>query len=92
VKKNFGPWLFYHPAVQNQRGVKKRGAVIIPAATVASGRKKSQIYMIKLAQKMRSSKLHCEDVVSGDENTTSRLKFKNSVRKGDLNKKINMMR
>jgi hypothetical protein len=37
---------------------------------------------------MRSGKLHSEDVVSGDENTTSRLKFKNTVRKRDLNKEL----
>jgi hypothetical protein len=46
------------------------GAVILPAATVAGGRKNALIYIIKRAKKMCSGKMHSEDVVLGEEHIT----------------------
>jgi hypothetical protein len=45
------------------------GAVILPAATVISGRKNTQIYIIKRAKKMCSGKCNSQDLVIGEEHT-----------------------
>jgi hypothetical protein len=60
-----------------QQGVKMRGAVILPAATVGGGRKNKQIYIIKQAKKRCSGKCNSQDLVSGEEHTAWRRKIKN---------------
>jgi hypothetical protein len=54
------------PKAQTQRGVKMRGAVIFPAATVVGGRKNTQIYIIiKRTKKMCSGKCNSRELVFG---------------------------
>jgi hypothetical protein len=69
---------------QKQQGVKMQLAVILPAATVAGRRTNVQIYNIERAKMMSSDKEHGVYVVSGDEHTASRRKFKNSIGKRDF--------
>jgi hypothetical protein len=54
-----------------------RGTVILPPATVAGGRKNTQVYVIKRAKKMCSRKCNSQDLVFGEKHTTSRQKLKN---------------
>jgi hypothetical protein len=58
-------------------GVKMRGAVILPAATVVGGQKNTQICIIKRAKKMCSGKCHSQDLVLGEERTGWWRKLKN---------------
>jgi hypothetical protein len=48
----------------------------------------AQIYINEWTKEMNSDKKHSEDGVSGDEYTTSGRKFKNPIKKRDLNKKL----
>jgi hypothetical protein len=61
-------------------------AVTLPAATVVSGRKNTQIYIIKGAKKMSSGKCNSRELVLGEEHTAWRRKFKDFKLKRDLNK------
>jgi hypothetical protein len=54
-----------------------RRAVILPAATVAGGRKNAQIYIINQAKKMCSGKCYSQDLVLGKEHSTSHRNLKN---------------
>jgi hypothetical protein len=48
-------------------GSKMCGAVILLSATVVSGRKNTQIYIIKWAKKMCSGNCNSQDLVLGEE-------------------------
>jgi hypothetical protein len=73
------------PGITDAAGSKNVQGSLLPIASVTRERKNAQIYIIKQAKKTCSVKKHSEDVVSGDEHTTSRQKFKNYSRKCDLN-------
>jgi hypothetical protein len=68
-----------HPLAQTQWGVKMRSAIILPAATIVSGRKNTQIYIIERAKRLCSGKCNSRDFVLGvnNEHGVWRRKFKN---------------
>jgi hypothetical protein len=49
-----------HPAAQKHRGVKMRGAVILPLATVAGGRKNATSQKLRCAVARSIAKMWCQ--------------------------------
>jgi hypothetical protein len=74
------------PGRTEAAGSKIRRTVILPAATVAGGRKNAQIHIIKRAKKLCRGKCNSQDLVSGEEHTASRRKLNNFTWKHDLTK------